>query len=152
MGLGDTNWFIPADKHAPLPTGPIDGLVLHYDLLRPHRRSMKTYSRDPRCDFFEVADKITVVTLMSPPEVLRRRLVASRKKAPWRSARLSVRHRELYERYGEPEFLQGWYGRWFEFCDRFADRISDNLLLISDDDGSRIAPAKQWREEYARLG
>ena len=152
MGLGDTNWVIPADRHAPLPKGPIDGLVLHYDLLRPHRRSMKTYSRDPRCDFLEVADNITVVTQMSPPEVLRRRLVASRKKAPWRSTRLSARHRELHERYGEPEFLQGWYERWFDFCDRFADRISDNLLLISDEDRSRIAPAKEWREEYARIG
>ena len=152
LGLGDKNWVIPADRTAPLPTGPIDGLVHHYDFLRPYRRSIKTYSRDPRCDFFEVADRITLVTLMSPSEVLRRRLLSSRKKAAWRSSRLSARHRDLYERYGEPEFLRGWYEQWFAFCDRYADRISDNLLLIGDEEGSRIAPAKQWREEYAGIG
>ena len=152
MGLGDTDWIIPADRKSPLPTGPIDGLVHHYDLLRPHRRSIKTYSRDPRCDFFEVADNISIVTLMSPREVLRRRLVASRKQAPWRGSRLSERHRELYERYGEADFLQGWYEQWFAFCDRFADRMKANLLLIGDDSGSRLVPAKDWREEHARLG
>jgi SAM-dependent methyltransferase len=152
LGMEDIDWVIPADKRTPLPVGPIDGLVHHYDLLRPHRRSIKTYARDPRCDFLEVADRISVVTLMSPSDVLRRRMVASRKKAPWRSTRLSERHRELYERYGEADFLQGWYEQWFQFCNRFADRIRENLLLINDDSNSRIVPARDWRVEYARLG
>jgi hypothetical protein len=30
--------------------------------------------------------------------------------------------------------------------------MGENLLLISDDDGSRTAPARQWREELAGLG
>jgi SAM-dependent methyltransferase len=152
LGMGDIDWVIPANQRTPLPVGSIDGLVHHYDILRPHRRSIKTYARDPRCDFFEVADKITVVTMMSPSDVLRRRMVASRNKAPWRSARLSERHHELYERYGDPEFLQGWYEQWFAFCDRFTDRIGENLLLISDDSGMSIVPAKNWRDEYARIG
>jgi 2-polyprenyl-3-methyl-5-hydroxy-6-metoxy-1,4-benzoquinol methylase len=152
MGLGDTNWTIPTDNQEPLPTGPIDGLVLHYDLLRPYNRSTKTYCRDPRCDFFEVADKITVLTLMSPREVLRRRLVTSRKKSPWRSRRLSARHRALHERYGDSGFLQEWYAQWFAFCDRFAERTRENLLLIGDDSGSRIVPGSTWHEEYAKIG
>jgi hypothetical protein len=78
--------------------------------------------------------------------------VASRKQAPWRGSRLSERHRELYDRYGEPDFLRGWYEQWFAFCDRFADRMKGNLLLVGDDSGSRLVPAKDWREEHARLG
>ncbi len=152
LGMEDVDWVIPANKSMPLPVGRIDGLVHHYDLLRPHGRSIKTYARDPRCDFFEVAASITVVTMMSPSDVLRRRLVASRKKALWRGTRLSERHRELYERYGEAGFLQDWYEQWFHFCDGFADRMKENVLLINDDSNSRFASAKDWRVEFARLG
>jgi hypothetical protein len=49
-------------------------------------------------------------------------------------------------------FPAGWYEQWFQFCDRFADRIRENLLLINDDSNSRIVPARDWRAEYARLG
>ena len=151
-GLGDGDLVFALDQKTQLPTGPLENVVLHYDLLRPYRRSIKTYTRDPRCDFFEVADKITVVTLLSAREVLRGRLGANAERAPWRGSRLSERHRELYDRYGEPDFLQAWYDRWFAFCDRFADRLRENVLLINDDRSSRSVPAKDWRQEYANLG
>lgn len=152
LGLGDGELTFALDQKTPLPPGHHDDVVLHYDLLRPYRRSIKTYARDPRCDFFEAARRITVVTLMSPRDVLRRRLGTGGAGSLWRKGRMSQRHGELYERYDEVGFLQEWYGRWFEFCDRFADRTSDNLLLISDEEGSRIAPAKTWQEEHARIG
>jgi hypothetical protein len=147
----DVDWVIPANQLTPLPPGPLEGLVHQYDLLRPYHRSIKTYARDPRCDFFKVADRITVLTMMSPSDVLRRRIVDSRRKAPWRSTRLSVRHREIYECYGHPDFLRGWYAQWFEFCDRYADRIGENLLLIDGGGGSRIASGSTWQDEYAKL-
>jgi SAM-dependent methyltransferase len=152
FGLGNSDLVFALDQKTELPTGPLQDVVLHYDLLRPYRRSIKTYARDPRCDFFEGADQITVVTLMSPRDVLRRRLGANAVGTLRRSPRLGERHRELYDRYGDPDFLHGWYEQWFAFCDRFADRMGENLLLISDDDGSRTAPAKRWREELAGLG
>lgn len=152
FGLGDSDLVFALDQKTELPTGPLQDVVLHYDLLRPYRRSIKTYARDPRCDFFEVADRVTVITLMSSRDVLRRRLGANAVRSGWRGARLSARHRELYDRYGEPDFLQGWYAQWFAFCDRLADRLSENVLLINDDSASRTVPAKDWREEYARIG
>ena len=147
---GDVEFAI--DHKTQLPNGPLRNVVLHYDLLRPYRRSIKTYARDPRCDFLEVADTISVVSLMPGREVLRRRLGAGAEGSRWRGGKLSERHQELYDRYGEADFLQGWYEQWFQFCDGFADRLKESVLLIDDDSTSRIVPAKDWRVEYARLG
>jgi SAM-dependent methyltransferase len=152
FGLGGGDPVFALDQKTPLPTGPLDEVVLHYDVLRPYRRSIKTYARDPRCDFLEAADRITFITLMSPAHVLRRRLGANGAGSLWRGKRMSRRHRDLYDRYDEPAFLEGWYAQWFEFCGRFADRTGNNLLLIGDDSNARTAPAEAWREEYARLG
>jgi len=152
FGLAGSDVVYATDHKTQLPNGPLSNVVLHYDLLRPYRRSIKTYARDPRCDYFEVADKISVVTLMPGREVLRQRLGASPEGSRWRGGKLSERHRELYDRYGEADFLQGWYEQWFQFCDGFADRMKQSVLLIDDDSQSRTVPARDWRVEYARLG
>jgi hypothetical protein len=152
FGLAGGDVLYATDHKTQLPIGHLGNVVLHYDLLRPYRRSIKTYGRDPRCDFLEVADNISVITLMPGREVLRQRLGASSEGSWWRGGKLSERHRELYERYGEAEFLQNWYEQWFAFCDRFADRMKDSVLLIDDESNSRTVPAKDWRAEYAKLG
>ena len=50
----------------------VERLILHYDILRPHRRSAKTHARDEVMDVLRCARRVTFVTLWRPPELLRR--------------------------------------------------------------------------------
>jgi hypothetical protein len=124
-------------------------LVLHYDILRPYLRSIKTYERDPRCDFLKLAEKITLVTLMSPREVLRRRLKHNEMGNRWRK-RKAKRYEELYRQYGTNRFLETWYEAWFKYCGRYR-QVVQNLLYISDDTTARVLQADNWRAEFGGI-
>ena len=62
---------------SPLPDHYIEGLVLHYDLLRPYTTGTHSYERDQALDLLHCAEKVTVVTLKPPREQLIRQLQES---------------------------------------------------------------------------
>jgi predicted RNA methylase len=149
LGLEGIDVHYSGKDRQELPIGEMAGLILHYDILRPYLRSIRTYERDPRCDFLKQAEKITLVTLMSPREVLCRRFERSELGYRWRK-RKARRYEELYRQYGTGRFLETWYENWFKYCERYP-QITRNLIYISDDAGARILHANQWRAEFRNL-
>jgi hypothetical protein len=149
LGLDGIELHFGHEDRENLPIGEIPGLVLHYDILRPYLRSIKTYERDPRCDFLKLAEKITLVTLMSPREVLRRRLKHNEMGNRWRK-RKAKRYEELYRQYGTNRFLETWYEAWFKYCGRYR-QVVQNLLYISDDTTARVLQADNWRAEFGGI-
>ena len=52
----------------------IDGLVLHYDILRPYARGTQDFNRDQPLDLIQCAKKVTVIVLETELSVLKKQL------------------------------------------------------------------------------
>lgn len=68
-----------------LDTPNIDGLVLHYDILRPYARGTQEFNRDQTLDLIQCAAKVTVIVLKTDISVLQRQLFEGEiKNANWK--------------------------------------------------------------------
>lgn len=149
-GLSVEPWHGVLGHEISLPNGRVDRALVHYDLLRPHGRSIRAYNRDPRCDLLDVAERATFVTLMVEPSQLRKQLLSANKVTD--PSRLSKRHSELYRLYADPSFLRGWYQAWFSYIDRHAKKMTTNVILLRRQDGSEsIVPAQNWKSYFTEL-
>ncbi len=108
-------WEPVVGRHRPdLPGGRLERVILHYDMLRPLRGSLKTYERDTLLDLMRVAERVTVVTIAADRARLVRQIEESELKGPkWRWARY---HMKLRDAYSSPGFLERWYRTWLDFC------------------------------------
>lgn len=117
-----------------------DGLVLHYDFLRPFETSIAGYADDQALAALAAADAITIVTLHAAPERLAEALAARppkvRRLDPLRKTAASLgirapgkpapvydkatehaRHARLIALYRQPGWLAEWHERWRRFVD-----------------------------------
>ncbi|MGQ0486446.1 MAG: methyltransferase domain-containing protein [Hyphomicrobiales bacterium] len=149
-GLEEGEWRGVHGHEIDLPRGRTERVLVHYDLLRPYRRSIRAFNRDPRCDLLSVAEKTSVITAMVAPGLLTQQLLeASGAAAP---SGLGKRHKDIYERYADREFLAAWYESWFAYLGRHQDKMAVNKVLVRDGSGSeRIIPASDWRAAYNAL-
>jgi hypothetical protein len=112
--------------------GPIEGLVLHYDILRPFRTAVSDYATDPALTMLRTAEAVMIIAMVAPNARLADQLAARPPRqrmldpltAVWRrwlGARTSAiydkasegeRHRELVALYREADFLDSWWRRW----------------------------------------
>ena len=139
------NWHVPRSDVDDLPRGRLDNVLLHYDLLRPYRRSTGTHARDPWTDYLSVAERVSIITLMPSRGILQRRIVSAQGDRAEKSE--SKRHGELRERYATPDFLRAWYGAWFGFLNGLA-HVERSMLLVTDAGGERTMPAAAWEKEF----
>ena len=121
--------------------------VLHFDILRPFRRGMRTIERDPAVEILTVCDRLRVVTLMPPPAQLRRQfeVALSAERRP------DERQRKIEEGYGRSGFLKAFYARWFACLERLAPRIVSSEILVDGGGSHRVAPASRWQQVFAEL-
>jgi len=141
---GGAGWVhVDANDLAEFAEPEAPRLILHYDILRPHRRSAKTHARDEVMDVLGCARRVTFVTLWRPPEPLRRRFkahpVSLSTRAGWFFE--GRRRRKLLREFKDPEELAGHYRRWFEFTAATRARH----FLVSPDAEPRLASLEEWR-------
>ncbi|MSP83149.1 MAG: methyltransferase domain-containing protein [Alphaproteobacteria bacterium] len=149
LGLEDGPWLL-TDAHVKnLPRGRVDRAIMHYDLLRPYRRSIKAYDRDPATDLFGEAEALSVVTLMVAPDRLRDQLRTS--ELTGRRGQRRKRQADIHERYAERDFLRSWYEAWFALVARHAPRLRNNAIVVRRGAADDILPAQCWREVYEGL-
>jgi SAM-dependent methyltransferase len=148
FGLADLEWHGVHGHDIDLPRGQVEGAVVHYDLLRPYRRSIRTFARDPRCDLMAVADKVTVITLMPKASALKKRIQDNELSGFTLKSRKRQKH--LLERYEDAGFLRSWYQQWFDFVDSFGDKVAGNHIYVSDGESEAVEPAEGWQEVYQR--
>jgi len=133
-----------------LPNGRNDEVLVHYDILRPYRRSIRSVHRDPRCDLLHVAEKASVVTLVVAPKLLQKQLLKAHNVTD--PASLPKRHKHLYECYADPSFLRKWYGSWFEYLKVHAGKTVANTIVVRDGDGREtLADAAKWLESFDKI-
>jgi hypothetical protein len=124
----------------------LDGLVFHYDFLRPYLRSAKTHDRDEALHLLDTAERVTFVTIWRPPEALRDQLQRGEIEPRTKFGRYrgSKRHRLLAAEYEDPAQICAHYRRWFEFTQRRSDR---HLVASFEDPAAsepEILTIEQW--------
>lgn len=133
-----------AYKVGSLPSGRIERLVLHYDMLRLMSGSLKTFERDPNLDILRIADKVTILTIGSSRERMIRQIEASALSGPkWLQRK---RHRTIRDQYQSPEFLRRWYELWFEFC----RSVPQARTILVENNGQFVPrPVEAYRDVLA---
>jgi len=117
------------------PPGPIDEVILHYDILRPHNKGFGSHAADPATSILHRADSIAFFTLQTKPD----RLVVQldERMAPYEQPPKKLRKlRPLYE---NDQFLADGYDRWFTFVERFQD-VTTAHYIVDTDNGYRLTP------------
>jgi hypothetical protein len=144
-GTGDGSGWVHVDANdlAEFSEPEAPRLILHYDILRPHRRSAKSHARDEVMDVLGCARRVTFVTLWRPPESLRRLFkahpVSLATRAGWFFE--GRRRRKVLREFKDPAEVTGHYRRWFEFTAATAAR----QFVVSPDAEPRLASLEQWR-------
>ncbi len=144
-GTGDGSRFtlVDANELSEFSEPTVDRLILHYDILRPHRRSAKTHARDEVMDVLRCAQRVTFVTLWRPPELLRRSYesepVSFATRAGWYFE--GRRRRKLLQEFADPQELIGHYQRWFDF----ASGTQIRHFVVSPDAEPRLVRLEQWQ-------
>jgi SAM-dependent methyltransferase len=134
---------VDANDLAEFSEPAVPRLILHYDILRPHRRSAKTHARDEVMDVLGCAEQLSFATLWRPPDALRRGFQAH--PVPWHTRAGWLfegrRRRKLLREFKDPRELEGHYRRWFEF----AAGTRGRHLVVSPDAEPRLASLEDWR-------
>ncbi len=149
LGLPETDWHAVHGHDIELPRGKVGGVIVHYDLLRPYRRSIRTFARDPRCDLIKVADEVTFITLMPPAGVLQARL--AKNELSGFAGRSRKRQAHLAERYKDPSFLESWYEAWMEYTAGYKGKTKSHVVYFAEGDKETVSPASQWRKRYRQI-
>jgi hypothetical protein len=128
----------------------IEGLVLHYDILRPFETALSDYREDRSLAVLGAAERIAVVVLRAPGGQLARQIVTRPPKrhatvhAALRNAwsrlrgRPSIyagvgedeRHAKLADLYRRPGFIEEWYARWDAFLRGIAGERLESSIVV----------------------
>jgi 2-polyprenyl-3-methyl-5-hydroxy-6-metoxy-1,4-benzoquinol methylase len=128
-----------------------DGLLYHYDFVRPVFRSTKTHHRDETLEILDTAARLTFATLVAPPEILRERLLESeiRPKTVAGRYRGSARYLKILKAYEDPPRLRRLYDRWLSYC---ATREGRQVLVSTADDQPACHPIENWETVAKECG
>ncbi len=144
VGTGDGSGFMHVDANdfSELSEPVVDRLILHYDILRPHRRSAKTHARDEVMDVLRCAQRVTFVTLWRPPELLRRSYESHPVSFSMRSGWFfeGRRRQKLLKEFADPQELVGHHRRWFAF----ASGAGSRHFVVSPDGERRVSKLEEW--------
>jgi hypothetical protein len=139
--------LVDANDLAEFDQPVVPRLILHYDILRPHRRSAKTHARDEVMDVLGCAAQRSFATLWRAPEALRSRFQAH--PVPWHTRAGWLfegrRRRKLLREFKDPQEIEGHYRRWFEF----AEKTGSRHVVVSPEAEARLASLDEWRRSHA---
>ena len=132
------------------PSEPVrERLLLHYDFLRPHLRSAKVHKRDEALDILRTAQRITFLTIWTPPERLVRQIsegeIARRTKLGIYFGR--ERHRKIREEYRDPARVLAHYRAWFDYT----RGIPADHHVVCLEDPVRVLSVAEWEQRARAL-
>jgi hypothetical protein len=150
LGIGDgRDWRTAGSKELPrIPDAHLPKLLFHYDFLRPYLRSAKVHARDEGLDVLEGAERLSIVTIWTPPDVLRAQLLRGEIEP---RTTLGVfwgrkRHRILLEEYADPARVIAHYRTWFAFCRGLP---GEHVVLMPGDPPTLSTP-EVWEAQVAK--
>ena len=133
----------------------VDTLIFHYDIVRPFRRSAKTYYRDEALDLLDTAENIVILTLYTPPDILRRqyeKTKISSKMKQGKRAKDKKRYLKVLQFYADNHQIYEFYNTWINFWQ--ARKPNANHLIVQLQPDLNIISASKWTEfaAGAKLG
>ncbi len=116
--------------------------LFHYDTLRPFMRSAHVHARDVTLDVLRTADRVRVLTIWTPPSVLRQRFDEEEARGKGRGKR---RRKEIRRLFDDPDRVVDHYREWFAFCRSRGLDVTVVLPL----EGMACIPVEQWERDHA---
>jgi hypothetical protein len=107
------------------PSGPIERLILHYDILRPFHRGFDSHTSDPGAAVLSRAETISFLTLRTSQAQLAAQL--DRRLAL--TERPQRRLQTLRPLYDDEQFVAGWYEQWHAFVAQFGEVTTRNDII-----------------------
>lgn len=145
-----------SDWHDPINTNHLfentqpflDNVIWHYDFLRPYYRTSKTYERDEALEALDCAEKVTIVTVWTPPERLRSQFFRSEIERHGKKRRSPESHHlRIQKRYQDERKILDLYRAWFSFA---RGRASEHLVVTLDQDQLAICTPEEWEAGLIR--
>jgi hypothetical protein len=109
-------------------SGPINELILHYDILWPHYRGLDSHAADPVMSRLGQVETVAFFTLKTTLERLSAQLAGRIATGP----KVSQRLRWLQELYQDEGFIVDWYERWFRFVQHFRAGTTVHYIVDAD--------------------
>ncbi len=136
-----------------------DTLLFHYDILRPFRRSAKTHDRDEALDILDTAEDIVILTLWTPPDILRKQFEETKilpklkkgkktKLKKGKKPKASKRRLKIFQDYADNHKIYEFYDTWLNFCR--ARKAKHFIVKLQPD--LEIFSADEWQEFAAKTG
>ncbi|HSJ96904.1 MAG TPA: methyltransferase domain-containing protein, partial [Myxococcota bacterium] len=116
LGLGDgSRWpMLSAFDMVEQQEPHVERALFHYDTLRPFLRSSHVHARERALEVLATARHARVLTIWTPPQVLRERFEREGKLE--RKSRGKRRLRAIHALFGDPDRVVAHYREWFAFC------------------------------------
>ncbi len=133
FSMQDALWPVCNAGSMQLPPGRVESAIFHFDLLRPFGRSLRTIDRDISIELMKTADRVNIFTLIASPETMRQRLLKEMSEKG-----KNRRHRNIYDSYRSPGFVEQWYEQWFHVCDELTPRPEQKLVTSQVNGGYEL--------------
>jgi SAM-dependent methyltransferase len=152
LSLGIENvqgWrIVDANAVAEIVEAELDGLILSFDFLLDYMQGTRSYADDKTFHLLETAQKISFVTLWTPPERLARQLSADEARKSWPEKT----QRRLLEIYRQPSEIFKFYDRWLKFCATTTAGKIDSHLLVEFERNLKIYSPEEWENMIRKYG
>lgn len=150
LGTPDASvWGTPMNaQKAYQPVEPVlERMILHHDFMGPFMRSAMVHERDEANDVLETAERITFVTVWTPPELLSKQITEAEIEPALAKGKKRRRHMAIRDLYGHPDKVLEHYERWFAF----AGGKSSDHIVVAPHEGNRMYTIEEWRQRVAGL-
>jgi hypothetical protein len=148
LGIEDAQWEVmKAEDFFTRDAGDIDHVIVMYNLLRRLNKEIAPGEDDPLPLIFEEAERLTIVTLVTPPQRLREQF--QRSEMPDPNRRYSEKILRLHKAYQRDDFLERWYREWFEYQESLPAGRADTWMIVFTPDGERVTNIAGWRQVIA---
>lgn len=120
----------------------MEGVILEYNAMHILFGSAKHYDRDETLQLIDCADRVTALSLWTPPNVLLEHLEKRHQQTVNKTDAddFALQHARLKELYEKPQALRAQYQQWLEF----ADRRFDHHTIVSLFDSPKLQTTAQW--------
>jgi hypothetical protein len=143
LGIEDAQWEVmKAEDFFTRDAGDIDHVIVMYNLLRRLNKEIAPGEDDPLPLIFEEAERLTIVTLVTPPQRLREQF--QRSEMPDPNRRYSEKILRLHKAYQRDDFLKDWYRAWFEYQESLPPGRADTWMILFDTAGERVTGIADW--------
>jgi 2-polyprenyl-3-methyl-5-hydroxy-6-metoxy-1,4-benzoquinol methylase len=124
------------------PMEPVhEHMILHQDFMRPIMRSARVHERDEANEILATAEKITFVTVWTPPAQLARQITDAEIEPALARGKKPRRHLAIRDLYADPEKVLEHYERWFAFTERWS---KDHIVAAPHEDMA-FRSVEEWR-------